>query len=216
MNPPVAESVAQSDVNGAITSGGGFSIHYPRPYWQSGAVSAYFTGASASGPSPLPGYNRNGRGYPDISAAGKERGDEGGMVTSEEIVYLNLSCTATSMSLLLLQVKPYINPTLPVLLSGVSYATYIGGALWYLSGTSASTPVIAAMISNINASRRKNGKGSVGWLNPALYKYASEFVNDVTVGHNKCVAGGAVCCRTGFHATKGWDPTTGALQYSAV
>ena len=98
-----------------------------------------------------------------------------------------------------------------VLLSGVSYATYIGGALWYLSGTSASTPVIAAMISNINASRRKNGKGSVGWLNPALYKYASEFINDVTVGHNKCVAGGAVCCRTGFYATAGWDPTTGTL-----
>ena len=100
MNPPMAESVAQSDVNGAITSGGGFSNHYPRPLWQSDAVSAYLTGASAPGRSPLPGYNRNGRGYPDISAAGKKRGgvgDGSDMATSEEIVDMNPPRTATSL-----------------------------------------------------------------------------------------------------------------------
>ena len=72
------------------------------------------------------------------------------------------------------------------------------------------------MISNINADRKKKGKGSVGWLNPAMYKHASKFINDIAVGHNKCVAGGAVCCTTGFQATQGWDPTTGKVQYSPV
>ena len=81
--------------------------------------------------------------------------------------------------------------------------------MWQISGTSASTPVFAAMISNINAARIQKGKGSVGFLNLALYKHASKFINEVTVGNNKCVAGGSVCCNTGFHAAQGWDPTAG-------
>jgi tripeptidyl-peptidase I len=75
------------------------------------------------------------------------------------------------------------------------------------------------MISNINAARIQKGKGPVGFLNLALYKHASKFINDVTVGNNKCVAGGSVCCKTGFHAAQGWDPTTGrcgTVEYSTV
>lgn len=49
---------------GGITSGGGFSIHYPVPPWQSSAVQVEGTDRA-----PCPGY-ANGRGYPDISAAG--------------------------------------------------------------------------------------------------------------------------------------------------
>ena len=71
MNPPIAETVAQSDVNSVITSGGGFSEYHLRPQWQSSAVSSYLTAASASGKIPVPGYNVNGRGYPDISVAGE-------------------------------------------------------------------------------------------------------------------------------------------------
>ena len=71
MDPPVAESVAQSDINSVITSGGGFSNYYSLPEWQSSTVSAYLTVASAPGLSPAPGYNVAGRGYPDISVAGK-------------------------------------------------------------------------------------------------------------------------------------------------
>ena len=73
------------------------------------------------------------------------------------------------------------------------------------SGTSASTPVAAGMFSNINAARLAAGKGSIGWINPVLYMYASLFVNDVTKGNN---LDGALCPQ-GFYATPGWDPTTG-------
>lgn len=85
---------------------------------------------------------------------------------------------------------------------------YIGGAFFGVSGTSASTPVIAAFFSNVNAARMDIGKGSIGWINPVLYSNQSFFVNDITSGHNKCGATG-FCCSQGFTATAGWDPVSG-------
>ena len=64
------------------------------------------------------------------------------------------------------------------------------------------------MVSLVNAARVAAGKGGVGWLNPTLYKYSSQFSKDVTSGNNRCVEGGG-CCPTGFTATTGWDPVTG-------
>jgi hypothetical protein len=57
-------SCRQSQDNGIITTGGGFSTYYSRPSWQSDAVTSYFAGLSTS---PAAGYNVNGRGYPDVS-----------------------------------------------------------------------------------------------------------------------------------------------------
>jgi hypothetical protein len=79
-----------------------------------------------------------------------------------------------------------------------------------LSGTSASTPVLAhcfmlctigwfsslfgylqvfaAMVSQVNAKRLAAGKSSLGWINPSLYSLASSILlNDVTSGNNNCV-----------------------------
>jgi hypothetical protein len=93
-------------------------------------------------------------------------------------------------------------------LAGMNYVVVTGGISYAVSGTSASCPAVAGFISNINAARLAIGKGSVGWINPALYTKGSSFVNDVTSGHIKCVADGT-CCSTGFYATTGWDPATG-------
>lgn len=73
------------------------------------------------------------------------------------------------------------------------------------SGTSASTPVAAGMFSNINAARLAAGKGSIGWVNPVLYKHSTRFVNDITKGSNL----DGPLCPQGFYATPGWDPATG-------
>ena len=79
-------------------------------------------------------------------------------------------------------------------------------SLWSgTSGTSASCPVAAGMFSNINAARLAAGKGSIGWIHPAMYMHSSRFVNDVTKGNNK----DGPTCSEGFYATPGWDPTTG-------
>lgn len=59
------EVVCQADKeNAIITSGGGFSMYYPTPSYQDATISHYFNTLSAS---PSSGYNRNGRGYPDIA-----------------------------------------------------------------------------------------------------------------------------------------------------
>ena len=50
----------------SISSGGGFSIVYERPAWQTSAVDGYFS--SARGILTTSGYNTTGRGYPDISS----------------------------------------------------------------------------------------------------------------------------------------------------
>lgn len=154
------EEVCPANTTGRITSGGGFSTTYPLPKWQAATVARYFTSVAATGDTPVPGFNRSGRAYPDISAM------------------------------------------------GVNYSVMYGGDWIGMAGTSASCPVVAGLISNINAARIEAGKGYVGWVTPAMYKHAASFVNDIKVGNNKCSAT-APCCPHGFMATPGWDPATG-------
>lgn len=71
-------------------------------------------------------------------------------------------------------------------------------------GTSASTPSVAGIISLLNDLRLHNGKPSMGFLNPFLYKNRAAMY-DVTSGHNEgCDPGDR-----GFTASEGWDPVTG-------
>ena len=102
-------------------------------------------------------------------------------------------------------------------IAGLNYLTIIDKRFGGMSGTSASAPVVAGIVSNINAARMAVGKGSVGWLNPALYTHAASFVNDIVTGNNKCTAT-APCCPQGFYATKGWDPATGlgSINYAKM
>lgn len=78
-----------------------------------------------------------------------------------------------------------------------------------VSGTSASSPVVAGMVSLVNAERRAAGNSTLGWLNPVLYSLYPAFVNDITSGDNKCLSAGHSCCDQGFYATVGWDPASG-------
>ena len=93
-------------------------------------------------------------------------------------------------------------------LLGAAYWTVSGNAQVTLYGTSASAPVFGGMVSLVNAARKAAGKSSLGWINPALYAFASKFVNDITSGNNKCKVG-PTCCAQGFYASTGWDPVTG-------
>jgi tripeptidyl-peptidase-1 len=92
---------------------------------------------------------------------------------------------------------------------GTYYKVVVNGDLYYEAGTSASAPVVAGMISLVNAARLKAGLSSVGWVNPALYALYKEFAIDITAGNNKCNSYGYQCCPHGFEAAEGWDPVTG-------
>ena len=105
-----------------------------------------------------------------------------------------------------------------VSLAGSNYVFVVNGTLMVASGTSASAPVVAAMISLINDARGRIQLPPLGWLTPSLYILnASTFTNDITNGTNKCLRGDRGCCKVGFTAKKNWDPVTGfgTINYSA-
>lgn len=88
--------------------------------------------------------------------------------------------------------------------NGFDYTIAVNGVFMSVFGTSASAPVFASIITAINDARRKIGKGTVGFINPAIYssKFRDAF-NDITDGSNPN------CGTGGFVAAEGWDPVTG-------
>jgi len=102
-----------------------------------------------------------------------------------------------------------------IAMAGYNYEVVVGGATYEVSGTSASSPVVAGMVSLVNAARLSAGKSALGFLNPAIYANGDSLVNDITSGENNCCAS-AVCCTQGFYATPSWDPLTGfgSVDYS--
>ncbi|KAJ7775391.1 subtilisin-like protein [Mycena metata] len=75
-----------------------------------------------------------------------------------------------------------------------------------VSGTSASSPSVAAIIALVNDQLLAAGKPALGFLNPFIYANPSAF-NDITIGHNSgfsCPASTAA-----FDAAEGWDPLSG-------
>jgi hypothetical protein len=91
--------------------------------------------------------------------------------------------------------------------SGRLYRVSINGQFYGLSGTSASSPVVAGIISLANSLRVRLGGSTMGFVNPFLYSYSSFFTRDITSGNNFCTVN--KCCSQGFYATDGWDPVTG-------
>ncbi|RFU33183.1 hypothetical protein B7463_g3193, partial [Scytalidium lignicola] len=71
-----------------------------------------------------------------------------------------------------------------------------------VSGTSASYPAFASVITLINDARLNAGKTSVRFINPVAYAHPHVF-NDITIGNNEGSG------TSSFSATEGWDPITG-------
>jgi tripeptidyl-peptidase-1 len=87
------------------------------------------------------------------------------------------------------------------------------GKLDSSGGTSASSPVVAAIVGLLNDARFRAGKPALGWLNPLIYGVASDSWIDIIAGYTY----GCTSSRAGaghipgarWNATEGWDPTTG-------
>lgn len=78
----------------------------------------------------------------------------------------------------------------------------------WVSGTSASTPVVGGMLSLINDQRLLKGLPPLGFLNPRLYKLKGQALFDVTEGcHLACLD--EQVQGKGFCAAPSWDPVTG-------
>uniref|UniRef100_UPI0037E8CB18 tripeptidyl-peptidase 1 n=1 Tax=Semicossyphus pulcher TaxID=241346 RepID=UPI0037E8CB18 len=78
----------------------------------------------------------------------------------------------------------------------------------WVSGTSASTPVVGGMLSLINDQRLQKGLPALGFLNPRLYQLKGRALFDVTEGcHTSCLD--EQVQGKGFCAAPSWDPVTG-------
>eukprot|EP00937_MAST-01D_sp_MAST-1D-sp2_P003585 g3585.t1 len=96
-------------------------------------------------------------------------------------------------------------PDVSALAGGVNaYCVSVDGKSFNgFTGTSASTPVWAAIVARLNGARLAKGGTALGFLNPLLYSSNASAFNDVTVGQNS--AGTSA----GFSAAPGWDAATG-------
>lgn len=93
---------------------------------------------------------------------------------------------------------------------GELFSIISGGVETEVRGTSASTPVIAALVALVNEERLKAGKTSLGWLNPLLYtRRVRKSLVDVSVGSNTPCVYGKNDTGLGFSAYKGYDCVTG-------
>lgn len=100
---------------------------------------------------------------------------------------------------------------------GNSYLVWGGFGDEPVAGTSASTPVQAAVTALINAKRLKLGKATIGHVAPHLYSAPSNVFKDITTGNTKCTES---CCskNLGFEATAGYDLASGfgSINYAAL
>lgn len=93
---------------------------------------------------------------------------------------------------------------------GTQYNTIINGQPALLQGTSASTPVFAAMIALINDARVRKGKNVLGWLNEKLYSdKVREVLQDITTGQSYSCVFSDGSKPGGWPAKTGYDTITG-------
>ncbi|KAK3290528.1 tripeptidyl-peptidase-like protein [Chaetomium fimeti] len=93
---------------------------------------------------------------------------------------------------------------------GSAFQIVMGGSMSQVLGTSASTPVVAAMVALVNDARMRAGKPSLGWLNPLLYSAKVKSVlRDVTVGDSAGCWFPDNSRSPGWSAGEGYDLVTG-------
>lgn len=95
-------------------------------------------------------------------------------------------------------------------ITATSFITRLKGQQVALRGTSASTPVVAAMIALINDARVRKGKDVLGWINEVLYSDEVQAVlSDVSAGESRACDFEKGHSPAGWPAAKGWDAITG-------
>lgn len=86
----------------------------------------------------------------------------------------------------------------------LNYTVYWNGTLRAVSGTSMSSPLVAAVFTLVNDALIAAGKPVLGFLNPWIYEKGYTALNDI-------LSGAALGCDTekGLPAAEGWDAVTG-------
>ena len=93
------------------------------------------------------------------------------------------------------------------------FPTVVGSISFPTGGTSAATPLWAAIVTLLNDYEASKGRPTLGFINPWLYSLTSG-LKDITKGGNSAgscnaLAGCHLSKTLGFDVTEGWDPVTG-------
>jgi tripeptidyl-peptidase-1 len=103
----------------------------------------------------------------------------------------------------------------------LNYLTVLNGSLFPIGGTSAAAPVWAGIVALLNDALIRAGKPVLGWLNPLIYAFGPEVLNDITSGSSiGCNGnnsqtdqaeprGAGIVPGARWNATTAWDPITG-------
>ena len=96
--------------------------------------------------------------------------------------------------------------------AAISVDITVDGHSSLVSGTSAATPIFAAILADLNERRAAASLPPLGFANPLLYANAAAFA-DITKGPSN-----RGCGSPGFAPVVGWDPITGlgAPKYPAL
>jgi kumamolisin len=98
------------------------------------------------------------------------------------------------------------------------YLLVVDGQAQTNGGTSAATPLLAALVTLINAART----GPIGWLTPLLYQanggtsVGSQGCTDVVTGNNNTATVGGFSAQVGYDAVSGWGTPNGAALLTAL
>jgi kumamolisin len=96
------------------------------------------------------------------------------------------------------------------------YALYVAGSWYGAGGTSAGSPLWAALTTMVNQKRQANGDSPAGFINADLYLLGSgpnylAFYNDITVGDNGYYQAG-----TGYDLSTGWGSFQGRAMIDGL
>lgn len=93
-----------------------------------------------------------------------------------------------------------------------NFPTVVDYITFPVGGTSASTPLWAAIVTLLNDYEASQGRPPLGFLNPWLYSLESG-LKDITTGGNNAgscnfLSGCRLAQTLGYNVTKGWDPVS--------
>ncbi|KAK4946024.1 Tripeptidyl-peptidase sed2 [Elasticomyces elasticus] len=99
----------------------------------------------------------------------------------------------------------------------VRYLVWNDGEPDFVWGTSCAAPTFAAIISNLNSIRIKQGMPRLGFLNPWLYSSGNQGFTDITLGASRGCSGVDIYTsqpagkieNASWAAGSGWDPVSG-------
>jgi kumamolisin len=104
------------------------------------------------------------------------------------------------------------------------YLLVVDGAAQPNGGTSAASPLVASLLTLINASRAAASQSRVGYITPVLYQASgsggatvgSVVCTDVTSGNNDTATAGGYSAGPGYDAASGWGTPNGTALAQAL